>query len=116
MHVSLFPFSCNEELMMAELVKNGPMSVSFEVYSDFQHYKGGIYHFTGLTNKFNPFEITNHAVLLVGYGVEPSTGEKFWTVKNSWGSTWGEDGYFRIRRGSDECAIESIAVESFPIV
>lgn len=109
------PSRCNEELMKINLVKNGPMAVSFEVYNDFFHYKGGVYVHTGLQEKFNPFEITNHAVLLVGYGVDAATGVKFWTVKNSWGTQWGEDGYFRIRRGTDECAIESIAVQSFPL-
>ena len=102
--------------MKINLVKNGPMAVAFEVLSDFFHYKGGIYHHTGLEDKFNPFEITNHAVLLVGYGADQSSGEKFWTVKNSWGASWGESGYFRIRRGTDECSIESIAVEAFPIL
>ncbi|XP_037534392.1 dipeptidyl peptidase 1-like [Nematolebias whitei] len=85
------------------------------VYPDFLHYKGGIYHYTGLTDPFNPFELTNHAVLLVGYGRCQKTGQKYWIVKNSWGTDWGEDGYFRIRRGSDECAIESIAVAAKPI-
>jgi len=33
--------------MMLQLVRNGPLSVSFEVYDDFLHYKGGIYHHTG---------------------------------------------------------------------
>lgn len=100
---------------MINLVKNGPMAVSFEVYNDFMSYKGGIYVHTGLEEKFNPFEITNHAVLLVGYGVDPVSKVKFWTIKNSWGTEWGEKGYFRIRRGTDECSIESIAVESFPL-
>ncbi|XP_060081343.1 dipeptidyl peptidase 1-like [Ylistrum balloti] len=108
--------ACNQYAMMTALVSNGPMSVSFMVYSDFLHYKSGVYHYTQLENRFNPFEITNHAVLLVGYGQVEETGEKYWIVKNSWGTGWGEDGYFRIRRGHDECAIESIAVESTPIV
>ncbi|RWS06917.1 Dipeptidyl peptidase 1-like protein [Dinothrombium tinctorium] len=114
-YVGGFYGACNEELMMIELVRNGPMSVSFEVYSDFQYYKSGIYHHTGLESSFNPFEITNHAVLLVGYGQDASTGEKFWIVKNSWGENWGENGFFRIRKGTDECSIESIAVEATPI-
>lgn len=108
---------CSEEAMKKALVENGPMSVSFEVYNDFMMYKSGVYHHTGLIKleDFEPFEITNHAVLLVGYGHDEKLGEDYWTVKNSWGTGWGEGGYFRIRRGADECAIESIAVEAFVI-
>ena len=62
--------------------------------------------------KFNPFEVTNHAVLVVGYGEENDV--KYWIVKNSWGTSWGEDGYFRIRRGTDELGIESLAVFAVP--
>ncbi|KAG7503199.1 hypothetical protein JOB18_033529 [Solea senegalensis] len=114
-YVGGFYGGCSEMAMMLELVKNGPMGVAFEVYPDFMHYKKGIYHHTGLADIYNPFELTNHAVLLVGYGRCHVTGQKYWIVKNSWGTSWGEDGYFRIRRGSDECAIESIAVAASPI-
>ncbi|XP_029141386.1 dipeptidyl peptidase 1 [Protobothrops mucrosquamatus] len=114
-YVGGFYGGCNEAFMKLELIKHGPMAVAFEVYNDFMYYSGGIYHHTGLMDPFNPFELTNHAVLLVGYGRDPQTGQPFWIVKNSWGTSWGEEGYFRIRRGSDECAIESIAVASTPI-
>ncbi|XP_005038417.1 PREDICTED: dipeptidyl peptidase 1 [Ficedula albicollis] len=114
-YVGGFYGGCNEALMKLELVLHGPLTVAFEVYNDFMLYKEGIYHHTGLRDNLNPFELTNHAVLLVGYGKDPESGEKFWIVKNSWGTSWGEDGYFRIRRGTDECAIESIAVAATPI-
>ena len=106
--------ACNEPQMRLELVNNGPIAVGFEVLNDFMHYKGGIYQHTGLTDKFNPWEITNHAVLVVGYGTEK--GVPFWIVKNSWGEDWGEQGYFRILRGVDEVAIESMALATTPLV
>uniref|UniRef100_A0A8C6TXV0 Dipeptidyl peptidase 1 n=1 Tax=Neogobius melanostomus TaxID=47308 RepID=A0A8C6TXV0_9GOBI len=114
-YVGGFYGGCSEVAMMLELVNNGPMAVAFEVYPDFMVYKEGIYHHTGLTDTVNPFELTNHAVLLVGYGRCHMTGQKYWIVKNSWGTGWGEEGYFRIRRGSNECSIESIAVAATPI-
>lgn len=67
-----------------------------QVYPDFMTYRGGIYHHSGVADPFSPFELTNHAVLLVGFGRCRRSGQKFWTVKNSWGAAWGEGGYFRI--------------------
>ncbi|KAL6471837.1 hypothetical protein MHYP_G00204870 [Metynnis hypsauchen] len=114
-YVGGFYGGCSETAMMLELVRDGPLAVALEVYPDFMSYKEGIYHHTGLRDTVNPFELTNHAVLLVGYGRCHKTGEKYWIVKNSWGAGWGENGYFRIRRGTDECAIESIAVAAMPV-
>ncbi|KAK6174809.1 hypothetical protein SNE40_013386 [Patella caerulea] len=113
-YIGGFYGACNEALMRMAVFKNGPVAVGFNVTEDFFHYKSGIYHHTGLDDRYNPFEVTNHAVLVVGYGED--NGEKFWIVKNSWGGDWGEQGYFRIRRGTDELGIESMAVQSFPIV
>ena len=114
--------ACNEDLMRLELVKSGPLSVGFEVYPDFMSYKGGVYSHghnqdSSLQSSlgFSPFELTNHAVLIVGYGVDKASGEKYWIVKNSWGTNWGLDGYFWIKRGNDECGIESLAVAASPI-
>uniref|UniRef100_H2ZLT0 Dipeptidyl peptidase 1 n=1 Tax=Ciona savignyi TaxID=51511 RepID=H2ZLT0_CIOSA len=111
--------ACSEEKMIEDLVAFGPIAVAIEVYPDFQQYKSGIYHHVTSVERnsppFNPFELTNHAVLVVGYGADPSSGEKYWIVKNSWGESWGEKGFVRIRRGVDEIAISSLAQQSFPI-
>merc|ERR1712137_816414 len=75
----------NEVEMVNAIYDNGPIAVALMMTDDLIHYAGGIYHNTHLTNEFNPFEMTNHAVLAVGWGIDESTGEKYWILKNSWG-------------------------------
>jgi len=117
--------ACSEEAMMVALVRNGPVAVGFQVNPDFFQYKNGVFKcekklepspLPPPLRKFYPFEETNHAVLVVGYGVDKASGDKFWIVKNSWGEGWGLDGYFMMRRGQDDCGIESMAVEATPIL
>ncbi|KAL0224192.1 hypothetical protein P9112_003582 [Eukaryota sp. TZLM1-RC] len=88
-----------EEDIMAALMTHGTLKVGFVVYSDFMSYKSGIYHHVSGAQR------GGHAVRLIGWGVE--NGVKYWTCANSWGSSWGENGTFRIRRGVNECNIES---------
>lgn len=85
---------------LMDAVAQQPVSVSIEADQRvFQLYKAGV-----LTSKECGSEL-DHAVLAVGYGTD--AGKKYWKVKNSWGTTWGEAGYIRLARddGSDECGI-----------
>ena len=67
------------------------METGFEVYEDFLSYKRGIYeHVTGKM-------LGGHAVKILGWGHENNTD--FWICANSWDTTWGEQGYFRIKMG-----------------
>jgi len=52
-------------------------------------------------------------VLVVGYD-ETSDGSKYWIVKNSWGESWGDEGYFWIERGTNMCGLSDCA--SFPLI
>jgi PKD repeat protein/C1A family cysteine protease len=79
----------------AAIFTNGPLSSYINADSAFQHYRGGIFSTTTL------FTTTNHAVLLVGWGHDEETGKDFWIAKNSWGTDWGEEGWFRIFTGSN---------------
>jgi len=106
--------ACGERAMMRELFDHGPIVVGFEVGMGFNTYHQGIFHATeGLPEK-NHWERVNHAVVIIGYGTE--NGVDFWTVKNSWGPDWGENGFFRIRRGDDNLNIEHMAVAAYPTI
>jgi len=96
----------NVRSIQNEVYTNGPVEVAFEVYEDFLSYTGGIYIHQG--GKLGG----GHAVKLIGWGEEG--GVPYWTVANSWNTDWGEDGFFRIIRGKDECGIESGVVGGIP--
>jgi cathepsin B len=85
------------------IMTDGPVECAFTVYSDFENYVSGVYKHTGGT------QLGGHAVKITGWGVDPKGGP-YWKIANSWNPFWGEEGFFRIVRGSDECGIEDDVV------
>ncbi|XP_057583565.1 cathepsin F isoform X1 [Hippopotamus amphibius kiboko] len=95
--------SQNEQKLAAWLAKKGPISVAINAFG-MQFYRHGISH--PLRPLCSPWLI-DHAVLLVGYGNRSAT--PFWAIKNSWGSDWGEEGYYYLHRGSGACGVNVMA-------
>lgn len=86
-----------------------PVSVCYQVASDFRNYKSGVYDSKVCKN--GPMDV-NHAVLATGYGEEG--GKPYYNCKNSWGTSFGIKGYFKILRGKNMCGIA--VCSSYPIV
>ncbi|KAG5669343.1 hypothetical protein PVAND_017231 [Polypedilum vanderplanki] len=95
----------DEATIRSYLYRYGPLFTAYFVYNNFNYYKEGI-----ITTQEGEI-LGGHAVLITGYGT--SNGIPYWIVKNSWGTNWGEKGYFRILRGKNLMNIEGWKV-SFP--
>ena len=96
----------NDQVSLKGAVTMGPVSVALSADSRyFQSYSGGILDATACYTELN------HGVLITGYGTD--NGKKYWTVKNSWGTTWGEQGYVRILRSesTNDAGICGIAMD-----
>ena len=93
----------NEEAQLASAVEKGPVSVAIEAdQRGFQMYKSGVFSGTCGTK-------LDHGVLVVGYTADA------WIVKNSWGATWGEQGFIEMKRGVSASGICGIAMQpSYP--
>jgi len=83
----------------------GPIQVGFTVMRDFMSYKGGVYQ--PLSTDASDV-VGGHAVMVVGHGYDESAGP-YWLVQNSWGTSWGDGGFFKIRMYLDKGDIPDIA-------
>jgi cathepsin X len=89
-----------EQEMMQEIYQRGPIACGVAVPDSLEYYTGGIYcDETGDQNIV-------HDISVVGYGIDEN-GNKYWTVRNSWGHHWGEAGFFKVCRGVNNIAIET---------
>lgn len=98
--------SMEEEPTKQEIYTHGPVEGAFQVYRDFLTYKSGVYY-----HKAGEL-LGGHAIEILGWGVEG--GLNYWLCKNSWGTTWGMNGYFKIKMG--DCMINDNMISCSPQV
>ncbi|XP_023017925.2 cathepsin B [Leptinotarsa decemlineata] len=96
-----------EKDIQLEIMTNGPVAATLEVYSDLFSYKSGVYR----KSNYSKF-VGLHAGKIIGWGVEKNVS--YWLIANSWNEDWGTNGFFKIVRGEDHCGIESTVVAGLP--
>jgi len=102
----------NNQVDLKEAVSKGPVSIAIEADTKtFQLYKSGV-----ITSDACGTDL-DHGVLIVGYGAE--SGTEYWIVKNSWGPSWGDNGYVKIERSdsTNDQGVCGVAMQpSYPVV
>ena len=95
--------------MKEEIATYGPISCGIDSTPKFHAYTGGIFSEEGHTS-------INHIISIVGYGMDKQTREEYWIGRNSWGTYWGEQGFFRIKMHKDNNGIEDDCAAGYPVV
>lgn len=93
--------------MMKEIYNNGPIACGINA-GPILNYDGGIITMP------NESKEVDHIISIVGWGYNTDTGTKFWKIRNSWGSYWGQLGYISLELGSNQLGIESDCAWAIP--
>ncbi|EZG63621.1 putative cathepsin C [Gregarina niphandrodes] len=107
-------FGCaSESEIRRELFEHGPVVAAIDTPFELTRYAGvGVFGAPTSAEECVPrtlatwWERTSHAVVLVGFGVDDDENVPYWVARNSWGATWGKQGYFKIIRGHDFLGVE----------
>eukprot|EP00397_Hematodinium_sp_SG-2012_P028232 GEMP01029715.1.p1 GENE.GEMP01029715.1~~GEMP01029715.1.p1 ORF type:complete len:348 (+),score=74.01 GEMP01029715.1:57-1100(+) len=97
------PISTNEDQIAAALVQYGPLSIGINA-NVMQFYFGGVSAPPAII--CDPTKL-DHGVDIVGFNVDPTAGP-YWIIRNHWGSTWGEQGYYWAARGKGVCGLNTM--------
>eukprot|EP00756_Hemistasia_phaeocysticola_P038223 Hpha_TRINITY_DN16745_c1_g3::TRINITY_DN16745_c1_g3_i1::g.77603::m.77603/K01363/CTSB; cathepsin B len=97
------------DAMAQEIYQNGPITAQFFVHQSFTSYTSGVYQKKSITDPM----LGGHAIKIIGFGNEG--GVPYWLVANSWNADWGMGGFFKIKRGSNECQIENAMINGGPV-
>lgn len=112
--LTVYNVESNEQSIMYEIYKYGPVSTGLLVFPDFMTTFDGKSIYTG--PPAGQESIGGHAILISGFGQETQNGQiiKYWLCKNSWGDQWGDGGYFKIQRNIAACQLEQNVVACLP--
>ena len=108
-YVSEYGSVTGEEKMMKEIYARGPITCAIAVPDDLLEYKEGVYE--DKTGVIWP----SHAISVAGWG-ETEDGVKYWIARNSWGTYWGENGWFRVEMHKNAFNLEEWCTWGVPII
>jgi len=107
--------SSDVDAIKTAIMTYGVVDAAVYVSTDFQNYSGGVWSDTNTGCSNGAYTTTNHAISLVGWGYDATKGD-YWILRNSWGTSWGENGYMRIAVNSAavDCAVCYMVYDNVP--